>query len=93
MAIPPAQRFCALKFSPNRGSAPFTFHAVDDEPSGPREHSLISIAVQLAHPAGRRGGAWRNCHHSFVDQCRKASATFCRTSYKSHAGMRAYRSR
>jgi predicted RNA-binding Zn ribbon-like protein len=56
--------------------------------------SILAAVVELAQ-AGQwdRFKACRNCHHSFVDQSRNASATFCRTSCKSQAGMRAYRSR
>ena len=56
--------------------------------------SLLAAVVELAQ-SGQwdRFKACRNCHHSFVDQSRNASATFCRTSCKSQAGMRAYRSR
>jgi predicted RNA-binding Zn ribbon-like protein len=56
--------------------------------------TVLASVVELA-----QSGQWnrfkgcRNCHHSFVDQSRNASATFCRTSCKSQAGMRAYRSR
>lgn len=56
--------------------------------------SVLASVVELAQ-SGQwdRFKACRNCHHSFVDQSRNASATFCRTSCKSQAGMRAYRSR
>jgi predicted RNA-binding Zn ribbon-like protein len=56
--------------------------------------SILAAVVELAQ-SGQwdRFKACRNCHHSFVDQSRNASATFCRTSCKSQAGMRAYRSR
>jgi predicted RNA-binding Zn ribbon-like protein len=56
--------------------------------------SVLAAVVELAQ-SGQwdRFKACRNCHHSFVDQSRNASATFCRTSCKSQAGMRAYRSR
>ncbi len=51
--------------------------------------SVLAAVVELA-----QSGQWdrikacRNCHHSVVDQSRSASATFCRTSCKSQAGMR-----
>ena len=56
--------------------------------------SILASVVELAQ-SGQwdRFKACRNCHHSFVDQSRNASATFCRTTCKSQAGMRAYRSR
>jgi predicted RNA-binding Zn ribbon-like protein len=56
--------------------------------------SILAAVVELAQ-SGQwdRFKACRNCHHSFVDQSRNASATFCRTTCKSQAGMRAYRSR
>jgi len=56
--------------------------------------TMLAAVVELAQ-SGQwdRFKACRNCHHSFVDQSRNASATFCRTSCKSQAGMRAYRSR
>lgn len=56
--------------------------------------SILAAVVVLAQ-SGQwdRYKACRNCRHSFVDQSRNASATFCRTSCKSQAGMRAYRSR
>jgi predicted RNA-binding Zn ribbon-like protein len=55
---------------------------------------VIGSVVELAQSGQwNRFKACRNCHHSFVDQSRDASATFCRTSCKSQAGMRAYRSR
>ena len=56
--------------------------------------SVLASVVGLAQSGQwNRFKACRNCHHSFVDQSRNASATFCRTSCKSQAGMRAYRSR
>jgi predicted RNA-binding Zn ribbon-like protein len=56
--------------------------------------SVLASVVELAQSGQwNRFKACRNCHHSFVDQSRNASATFCRTSCKSQAGMRAYRSR
>jgi predicted RNA-binding Zn ribbon-like protein len=56
--------------------------------------SILAAVVELAQSGQwNRYKACRNCHHSFVDQSRNASATFCRTSCKSQAGMRAYRSR
>jgi len=56
--------------------------------------SVLASVVELAQSGHwNRFKACRNCHHSFVDQSRNASATFCRTSCKSQAGMRAYRSR
>jgi predicted RNA-binding Zn ribbon-like protein len=56
--------------------------------------SVLASVVELAQSRQwNRFKACRNCHHSFVDQSRNASATFCRTSCKSQAGMRAYRSR
>jgi predicted RNA-binding Zn ribbon-like protein len=56
--------------------------------------SVLAAVVELAQ-SGQwdRFKACRNCHHSFVDQSRNSSATFCRKSCKSSAGMRAYRSR
>jgi len=56
--------------------------------------SVLASVIELAQSGQwNRFKACRNCHHSFVDQSRNASATFCRTSCKSQAGMRAYRSR
>lgn len=56
--------------------------------------SVLASVVELAQSGQwNRFKACRNCRHSFVDQSRNASATFCRTSCKSQAGMRAYRSR
>ena len=56
--------------------------------------SVLASVVELAQSGQwNRFKACRNCHHGFVDQSRNASATFCRTSCKSQAGMRAYRSR
>jgi predicted RNA-binding Zn ribbon-like protein len=56
--------------------------------------SALASVVELAQSGQwNRFKACRNCHHGFVDQSRNASATFCRTSCKSQAGMRAYRSR
>ena len=55
--------------------------------------SMLASVVECQSGQWDRFKACRNCHHSFVDQSRNASATFCRTTCKSQAGMRAYRSR
>jgi predicted RNA-binding Zn ribbon-like protein len=56
--------------------------------------SVLASVVELAQSGQwNRFKACRNGHHSFLDQSRNASATFCRMMCKSQAGMRACRRR